>query len=96
MCAPEQAVGLWQPSKEQLLLPEDAEHSSASAEGGCTSKYFYIELWIDCTIAVGISSLLFCLPSQCKSAVNEGERKDDFLPHPSQVRLSFGSSSQGQ
>lgn len=43
-------------------------------------------------VAVGISLLSFCLPSRCKSAVSEGERKDNFLPRSSQAGLSFGSS----
>lgn len=53
MCAPGQG-------EEQLLLPGDAEHSSAGV--GCTSKHFYIELWV-VLFAVGLSLLLFCLPS---------------------------------
>lgn len=58
-----------------------AEHS-ASAGGGCISRHFYTELWVDCAVAVGISLLFFCLPSWCKSAVLREKGRITSYPIP--------------
>ena len=86
--------------REHLLLPGDAERSSASrrhlAGGGRGSQHFHIELWIACTPApLLLASPCFCsvFPTSVRvTALIEREGKDDFLPHPSYIGLSFGNS----
>lgn len=54
--------------REHLLLPEDAERSSASCQhlagGGRYSQHFHIELWIDSTpVLLLLASPRFCSAS---------------------------------
>lgn len=54
--------------REHLLLPGDAERSSASCQhlagGGRYSQHFHIELWIDST------PVLLLIPSPCFCSVS--------------------------